>query len=241
MENSSWGVRELSAKMGVNHTIVYRVLATFEQQGFLRKNPQSQKYELGIKFLEYGLIIQENLEVKEEFFPVMERLKNETGESVFLTWLNYPEGICLSIAECTKSVRCAVTLGSRTPLYAGASAKVIMAFLSQDKQQSIIDSGLRKWTENTLTDPSSLLKNLKLIKQNQWSFSIGEYTDHVAGLAVPLFDYEDHIVASLTIGAPEHRMPKSNAYKYLKRLKQEKEQLQDKIKRYHITLKDLSF
>ncbi|MFM1655129.1 helix-turn-helix domain-containing protein [Brevibacillus sp. B_LB10_24] len=42
-ENPVWGVRELSKELGMSHSVVYRILATFEKQGFLVKDEQTKK------------------------------------------------------------------------------------------------------------------------------------------------------------------------------------------------------
>jgi DNA-binding IclR family transcriptional regulator len=42
-ENPVWGVRELSKESGMSHSVVYRILATFEKQGFLVKDEQTKK------------------------------------------------------------------------------------------------------------------------------------------------------------------------------------------------------
>ena len=56
-ENPTWGVRELAKEMDISHSIIYRILATFEKQGFLIQNPETKKYELGLRFLEYGQMV----------------------------------------------------------------------------------------------------------------------------------------------------------------------------------------
>jgi DNA-binding IclR family transcriptional regulator len=238
-ESPEWGVRELAKEVGKNHSIIHRILSTFEQHGFLNKNEQTNKYELGLKCLEYGLIVQDKLRISEMIDPEMNRLKDETGESIFLTWLDHLEGICLSISESSQNVKCAVTLGSRTPLYAGSSAKVIMAFLPPDKQQAIIEKGLKPWTKNTITDPISLLEDLQQIKNQGWSYSVGEYTENVVGVAIPIFNYKGDVTGSLTVGAPEYRLPESKVTSVLKKLQKSGEKIQQNIKRYRVDPKGM--
>ena len=214
----AWGVRELAKKLNMSHSIVYRVLATFEEHGFLRQNEETQKYELGIKFWEYGQIAKSKLNVIDLILPSMETLASETGESIFLTWIDGLEGICLEIAESSQKVKFAVTIGSRTPLYAGASNKVIMAYLPPEKQEVIITQGLQEITTQTIINPDELRRNLEEIRRLGWCFSIGEYSEEVIGLAVPLFTGKGQIVGSLTVAAPEYRFPESKVKGVTERL-----------------------
>lgn len=193
----------------MSHSIVYRVLATFKEHGFLLQNPETQKYELGIKFWEYGQIVKSNLNISDLILPSMEKLAAKTGESIFLTWLDGLEGICVEIAESSRNVKFAVSIGSRTPLYAGASNKVIMAYLPIEKQEQIMTQGLQEYTSKTILNPDELRGNLEDILQEGWCFSVGEYSDEIIGLAVPLFTGKGQVIGSLTVAAPEYRFPKS--------------------------------
>lgn len=49
-EKPQWGVRELAKEMNISHTVVYRMLATFERYGFVKQEPKTKKYELGFSF-----------------------------------------------------------------------------------------------------------------------------------------------------------------------------------------------
>jgi DNA-binding IclR family transcriptional regulator len=226
-QNPVWGVRELAKEINVSHSIIHRILSTYEKHGFLVQNPETQKYELGIKFLEYGRIVQDKLQLSDVIFPVMKKVSEETGESVFLTWLDGCEAVCVEIAESSQSIKFAVSVGSRTPIYVGASNKVMMAFLPKEKQETIMKKGLKPVTENTVVDPEKLSKDLERIRNNGWCFSVGEYSDSVFGLGVPLFNHKKEIIASLTIAGPEYRMPESKVPEALSVLIRGREEIQN--------------
>ncbi|MBB2482786.1 IclR family transcriptional regulator [Bacillus sp. APMAM] len=205
-DRSSWGVRELAKEIGISHSIVYRILSTFEQYGFLIQDPMSKRYKLGFRFLEYGQMVKEDMKLSQYIYPVMEALSNEVEESVFLTWLDKFDGVTVEIAESSQQIKYAVSLGTRTPLYVGASCKVIMAYLSKEQQLEIIHEGLQQFTNNTILDEEKLLSNLEEIKAKGWCYSVGEYSDAVFGLGIPLFNRQNEIIASLTIAGPEYRI-----------------------------------
>lgn len=62
-QTSAWGVRELAKKMNISHSIIYRILSTYEKHGFLIQNPETRKYELGIKFWEYGQVVVDKIQL----------------------------------------------------------------------------------------------------------------------------------------------------------------------------------
>lgn len=234
-DKMSWGVRELAKATGKSHSVVHRILVTFEKHGFLQKDNETEKYELGLKFFEYGLIIQEKLKFKDMIMPYMNEIAEESRESVFFTMLDGTEGVCIAIAEGNRTIKFEVTIGTRTPLYAGASCKSIMAYLPKELQYKIIENGLHKFTENTTVDPDKLLEELEDVRKKGWSHTIGEYTDDVVGISVPIFDHKGNIFASLTIAAPSYRITDEIAMECLKLLRKGAKSIQEKINSYRLT------
>ncbi|RYL96781.1 IclR family transcriptional regulator [Sporolactobacillus sp. THM7-7] len=233
-QHPAWGVRELAKEINMSHSIVYRILSTFENHGFMIQDPVTKKYELGIRFLEYGHIVQEKMHLPDLIYPIMKRLSEKTEESVFLTWIDGFEGVTTVIAESTQRIKFAVSLGTRTPLYVGASCKAILAYLPKETQKKIIDTGLRAFTKNTILNAEELLADLDEIREKGWSYTVGEYSDSVFGLGVPLFNHEQEIIASLTIAGPEYRMPQERIPKVLRMLQEEAKSIQNCFYQYNL-------
>ncbi|UOQ92333.1 IclR family transcriptional regulator [Halobacillus shinanisalinarum] len=222
----SWGVRELAKEMDMNHTIVYRILSTFENHGFLYQNDVTKKYHLGLRFLGYGQIVQKQFNISQAIHPIMERVANQTNESAFLTWLDGHDGVTVDIAESSQQIRFDVDIGSRSPLHAGASCKVMMAYLSKEEQEELIQKGLEELTPNTIVDAEELRADLNTIRDQGWVYSVGEFADQVFGLGVPLFDQGQKILASLTIAGPAYRLSESDVEGHVDILLKEAETIQ---------------
>lgn len=205
-QKKAWGVRELARELNISHTAVNRIVKTYERNGFLTQDAETKKYQLGLKFIEFSQIIRERMSITEDILPIMEKIAEKTKESIFLTWKENNDGVTLAIAESEERIKFSVSIGTRTPLYVGASCKVIMAFLPEEEQLAIIDQGLTRYTEKTTTDKIALLNELKEIKERKWCYTHGEYTDQVFGLAVPLFNKHQQVIASITAAGPQYRL-----------------------------------
>lgn len=228
-EKKAWGVRELARELKTSHTAINRILKTYEKNGFLTQDKESKKYYLGLKFVEFSQIIRERMSITEDILPVMEKISELTKESIFLTWKENKEGVTLAIAESEERIKFSVSIGTRTPLYVGASCKVIMAYLSKDEQLNVMEDGFQRFTVNTTNDMESLLKELNEIKKQGWSYTCGEYTDQVFGLGVPLFDKNDRVVASVTIAGPQYRLNDKKKKEMLHILLEETKEIQQMI------------
>jgi DNA-binding IclR family transcriptional regulator len=82
-EKRAWGVRELAKEIGISHTIVYRILNTYENHGILIKNPDTNKYQLGLRLLKYGQIIRDAFSISDIIGPIMKKMAAETKETIF--------------------------------------------------------------------------------------------------------------------------------------------------------------
>ncbi|GIO05577.1 transcriptional regulator [Brevibacillus reuszeri] len=235
-EKPEWGARELAKETGLNHTNVYRVLSTFEANRFLVKDPETKKYSLGIRLWELGLTMSESFHVSRLIRPILEGMMKEAGESIFLTCLDGDEGLTLDALEPDHAVKFTVSVGSRSPLFVGASYRSMMAYLPKEHIERIIQQGLKQYTQNTIADPDQLRAELALILEQGWAKSAGEYTPDVLAIACPLFNYEGHIMGSLTISGPLYRMPEENIEKYRDILMRGKQEIDKLIKEYRIDL-----
>lgn len=221
-----WGVRELSRELNTSHTIISRILKTFEKNGFVKQNLETQKYCLGFKFIEFNQIIQKKMSITEELLPIMRTISNKTNESIFLTWKENNEGVTLAIAESEERIKFSVSVGTRTPLHVGASCKSIMAFLTDKEKNQIINEYTQLQSKFLITNTTVILDELNEIKNQGWVYTSGEYSDRVFGLSAPLFNKMRQPVASITIAGPEYRVSDDKREKMLNILKEETENIQ---------------
>ena len=204
-ETPVWGVRELAAASGIAPTIIQRTFKTFASRGFLVKDPQTQKYALGIRFFELGVQYRDRFHFADLIDPLMKELASLSGETVFLTLLVENQGVCAALAETSNSIRFTVKVGTRFPLYAGANGKAILTHLPHDTQEKILGGELKAFTANTITDSEKLRADLALIRQQGWSESSEEFMSNTFGVAIPLFSTTGSVVGSLSISGPSFR------------------------------------
>ncbi|WP_411502399.1 IclR family transcriptional regulator [Brevibacillus centrosporus] len=120
LDKPEWGVSELSEHLQVYKSVTHRALVTLENRGFVKQNPVNQKYALGIKLFELGMIVANQMNLRSIAKPIMEELCEQTNETVMLMIVDHLEGICIEKVESSQSVRYTSPMGKRVPLHAGA-------------------------------------------------------------------------------------------------------------------------
>lgn len=211
-EHPEWSVAELSQALDLHRSIVYRILCTFEQRGVVTRDNTGGHYRLGLKLVELANVVLASMDLRQIAYPVMERLVRETGEAAFLTIVSEDESVCIEKVDSLQPFRSMLTIGDRSPLYAGASNKLLLAYLPADVVDELIARGLEPITPRTITDPTRLKEDLAKIRQQGWAYTVGELTPGAAAISVPLWDSNGMVVAALSIAGlasmfSEDRLP----------------------------------
>lgn len=203
---ASWGIRELSTELGFSPATVQRILSVLKSYGFVRQDEQTRQYFVGnifYRFLE-NLNHANNLPgIGRQF---MEAVAIKTRETVYLNIIQGNLRICIDTIESPKALKAGMPIGNQSPLYAGASAKCLLAFSSAAFQKEYFAAvAPRPLTDATIVDPDNLAAELAKIQVRGYAVSLGERTPGLGSVSAPVFDYQGMILASLSLAVPEIR------------------------------------
>jgi len=200
------GVSELASRLAMHKSTVYRVLQTFEQCGFVVKNIPNQKYRLGFKLFDLGAVVIAKLEVRDVAFPFMQILCAETRETIALNIANNDERVCIEKSESPESTRNVIPIGYRNPIYLTAAGKALFAFFAEaDIERIIMSKELRERAVGGPVDTTALRNELKQIKERGYALSHSDVSPGTSAVAVPVYNYEQRVVAALSTHGPENR------------------------------------
>ena len=210
-------VQEISEIVAIPQSSVYRYISKLCEKDLLQIDPSSKKYRLGMMLFELGSIVYQQMGIREVMIPFMKELYEETKESVFLTILEKDHVVCIEKIESNSMLRISVKRGDVMPLHAGASAKILMAYLPEAEQDKFIRKGrLDKFTSHTITEPKRLKKHLREICLKGYAFSNQELQEGARAIAAPIRDISGHVIAGLCIAGPMHRFQSHQIERYKK-------------------------
>ena len=197
------GVNEIARLLDMPPSSVQRLVNVLKKKGFLVQDLSTRKYKLGTIFLKLAGIVRESLDLAKMAYPIMQDLSRETGETVHLNVIDSWERVCIESIESTQPLMARMPVGHRSPLYAGASSKCLLAFSSDAFIQEYLKRfELRGITENTITDKALFLKELKRIRAKGYAESFSERVRGLGALSAPVFGYDGSLVASLSLAIP---------------------------------------
>jgi DNA-binding IclR family transcriptional regulator len=160
--------------------------------------------------LRLGLLAQRKFNVAVIALPFMKELSRATKETVLLTAVQGSKAICLERVESEEPIRYSLfTPGANLPLHAGASSKVLLAFLPEAEWDPVIAAeGLPRFTPQTITDRGALKTQLREIRSRGYAFSDQEVDREVRAVAAPILNSRGELLAGLTVAGPAYRLNK---------------------------------
>jgi IclR family transcriptional regulator, KDG regulon repressor len=208
------GLTEIAKKTNLNKSTVFRLLATLEGKGFIKRDLRSDKYQLGIRIWELAGQIYQSSDPAMLFLPEMEQLRDALDETVSLYIRDGAERIRVQAVESNQAIRRVAPIGVRMPILMGASGKVFMAFLQKnDRNRLLSESGMSD------EEKQEYEKQLQEIKQNGYALSVEERETGTAAISVPVFHRDGHLLAALAVSGPVSRMSIDNMSTFASKLK----------------------
>ena len=215
IEKPAWSLADLTTHLKIPKSSLHRHLLGLEHHGILRRDAD-KLWRLGYRLFLWGALVPKLSTLQHIAKQRLQDLVHATNESAILTTYDSHEVICIDKLESNHSVRMTLSVGTRRMPHAGASSKILMAYLPEDEIQAIIENkGLPRLSTNTITDPGELNTELARIRQNGFSYSHEETDTGAWGVAAPIRDHGGEVVAGIGIAGPTSRFSDVLQEKYV--------------------------
>lgn len=223
------GVTDLARRITDNPSTVYRILSTFCAYGLVEQDPETNRYRLGLGLLRLSSSLWQSMDLRRVARPIMERLRDDTGETINLMVRDGAIGIYIETVESTQSVRRVGEVGRREPLHASGVGKAILAYLLPAEMERVVVKGLERFTPNTITDVESLRDHLRVVRERGFAIDDEEAEIGTRCIGVPIFGRTGEVEAALSIAGPEFRMNRERLVGYAGLLKDAAEEISRRI------------
>lgn len=199
-------LNDISIKTGFYKSTILRLTQTMIDEGYLIRDPETGKFKLGIKVYLLGQICSKSLNLLTVSLPFLEKLVENSKETLAIYIIQGIQRVCLTKVQSPQYITAFVEEGQQLPLHAGAAGKLLLAYSDESFVQRLIDgTGLRSFTEKTITNSSELKNELARIREAGYAFSQGERDPSAAALAAPIFKGENKMVGALSLSGPSTR------------------------------------
>lgn len=219
---------EVAKELSVARSTAYRYLLTLGSAGYLEENP-SGGFRLGLKVFELARLARASYGLTQLALPPMHVLAQGTEETVLLTRRSGNRVVCLEKEEPTDHrMRVSYERGSAMPLNAGASAWVLLAWEDPESVARLLaENRLEKFTDSTVVNANKVQDRLADIRTQGYAISRGELDPDAIGIAAPIWDDQNRVVAGLSVVAAARRVPESRVQELVEDLRKCADQISD--------------
>lgn len=180
-------VTELSKRLGMSKSAVFRLLATFENRGYVERIAETGIYRIGVNAFEVGRRLLLRMGLLRHARPVMEDLCRQCNEAIYLAIRRGSEFLFIDLVESAQQVKIASLVGKRYPLSSAAPGHVLLAY----------------------AEPAGTSNEAPGILLNGYCYEQGGLGEMVGCLAAPFFDQSGHVAGAICVVGPSYRMPDS--------------------------------
>ncbi len=198
------GVSELASELGMAKSTTHNHLQTLIKNKYIIR--ENDTYDVGLRFLRLGEYSRTRHRVFEIARPEIDSLATETGELANLNVEEYGRGVFLHRAKGSDAVHMDTYAGKRVYLHTTAFGKSILAHLSTNRIDEIIEQhGLPAVTDQTITDRDKLQSELDTISERGFALEREERLEGLCCVAAPIIVNEG-VVGAVSVSGPESRM-----------------------------------
>ena len=201
-----WNLTDLAQATGINKTTAFRLLAALEAERLIMRNPLSGGYRLGVELIAIGSTAMRSNALRAASRPILATLAEQCGEAATLELL--VEGFVLVIDEVASNHPMGMTqdVGSRLPLHATATGKILLAALPAEQLDMLLTTPLGRHTDQTVTDVQRLRAELAQVRQDGFAIAAGELEPGFVAVAAPVPGRERQVIAAISVGGPSLRL-----------------------------------
>lgn len=193
--------RQLAELLDEPRTTTYRLLRSLEALDLVETGSQPGSYRLGWKLMRLGAAVVERLDERQAALPVMERIHERVGETVFLLVRRGNDAVCIERLEGLRVQSLALRLGGSLPLHVGAGPRALLAWEPREAWGEYVRSvKLAALTDRTPATKAALFRELEETLAHGYAVSDEDVTPGIASLGAPIFDYTGNVRAALSIG-----------------------------------------
>ncbi len=202
------GVTEISKALDLNKSTVHRLLASLINMDYVKKNSDSDKYQLTFKLLGLGEALLDKVDIVSVARPFIQQLAEFSEETVHLVQKETTNMVYIDKVESySSSVRMVSRIGVEKPLYCTAVGKAMLAELEDDQVKDIWErSDIQKFTPKTIVDFDAFLLELQEVREKGYALDNEENELGVRCIGATIKNYTGRAENAFSISAPISRM-----------------------------------
>jgi DNA-binding IclR family transcriptional regulator len=205
-----YGMSDLCKISGLPRATVYRIVDALRAEGLIAEAQPGNTFVLGPRLINLASRSWEAFDLRTIAHPVIEQLRNETGETVHLAVPSGLEMIYIDKLESPQAVRMTSRIGTRITLYSSSVGKAYLAALPPAEQDDLLGKIIfNRYTAHTITQRKALETELKATLKRGYSLDREETELEIRCLGAAIVDSAGRPVGGISVSVPKYRYDKT--------------------------------
>jgi len=214
-------VTEISKALGMLPSKISRMLRTLEPEGFFERNLETGKYRLGIGFFELGMAYAFNFPLRKIIRPHIEQMAKELNLTASCGILKNCKVVVIDRVQNLNIDLLAYRIGLNLPVHSTSIGKVLLAHLSGEEQNRILQSApLLKFTDRTVVNQKLIREDLRLVKKRGYATDECETHEDLNCMAAPIRNGNGEVIAAINLMDEKNRTSPEKLFGFADYLKE---------------------
>ncbi len=200
-EDINCSLAQLSQRLDMTKASLFRMMATFENHGYVERGQQSGEYQLGLAAFEVSQKLLSKMTLLSKARPAMAHLVRQCDETVYLVVQRNQEALFLEMLDNDQKIKVVPLSSQRFPLEKFAAGKVFLAFDEANKQ--------------LLANHPEMVEELDRCRKQRYCIDHNGVGEGSTCMAVPLFKAGKILVGCLALISPSFRTDENRINKEL--------------------------
>lgn len=193
-------VTDMALRLQRSTSQIYRIVLSLHRLGILRRNEQTDRYELALKLFELATRHPPLKNMIHHAGPILARLAGETDQSCHLATVTGTSLIILAQADSPMPMHYTVKLGSRFPAMETSSGVVIAAHYPPNRQHMLL-------AEFSAQQQALFHRRFEEVLRNKYERRESDVTAGVINLSSAVLDASNNPIGAVTVPfLPQRRM-----------------------------------
>ncbi|GAB23250.1 putative IclR family transcriptional regulator [Gordonia polyisoprenivorans NBRC 16320 = JCM 10675] len=202
-------ITDIAERAGLPLSTASRLVDDLVGLGLLRRD-EGRRVRIGVRLWELASRASPTLGLREAAMPFLEDVHAIVGHHVQLGVLDGAEVLFVERLSSPGAVINVTRVAGRLSLHASSAGLVLLAHAPAGFQERVLSRTLPRYTAQTIVDPRHLRAFLAEVRRSGVAVCPGFIHEDATGIAVPIRDSKDLVVAAISVVVPRDDRPTSH-------------------------------
>lgn len=204
---------EISRKLSIPKSSASYLLRTLEQRGYVRRDPTTHRYRIGLKAASLAHGMMEFVDLRQAASPVLHQLVERTRLTAHLAILDHGRAVYIDRAENPGFLRINTWVGRDLDVHTTAVGKILLAQKPEEEIRRILaQEGMAASTPKTITSPEAYLQELEKVRSQGYAEDNEENNLGVRCVAAPIYGSIGEVLAAIGLTGASSQVTDENVF-----------------------------